>query len=73
MAVIYINVHSFLKKSGVSLEIEKLVEADIEIKIDINFRHTFYFSQITCCKILKCSYVTILYKHKKTNNDFQKM
>lgn len=43
MGVIYIYVHSFFKKSGVSLEIEKLVEADIEIKIDINFRHTFYF------------------------------
>lgn len=54
MGVIYINVHSFFKKSGVSLEIEKLVEADIEMKIDINFRHTFYFSQITCCKLLKC-------------------
>lgn len=27
----------FLKKSGVLLEIEKLVEVDIEIKIDINF------------------------------------
>lgn len=47
-----INMHSFFKKSRVSLEIEKLVEADIEIKIDINFRHTFYFSQITCSKLL---------------------
>lgn len=37
MGVIYINVYLFLKKSGVLLEIEKLVEVDIEIKIDINF------------------------------------
>lgn len=44
--------HSFLQKSRVSLEIEKLVEADIEIKIDISLGHTFYFSQITCCKLL---------------------
>lgn len=47
-----INVHSILQKSRVSLEIEKLVEADIQIKIDINFGHTFYISQITCCKLL---------------------